>query len=299
MAMADKTDIEFIMRSRLDGSLKIGAVQIGEKLVPKVLGIINASPESFYKGSVRTSEREIAAAAKKMQQDGAHMIDVGAMSTAPYLETVIPVKEEIRRMRQVVKAVKGACDLPISADTPRASVAEKAIAAGADAVNDVTGLKYDTRMAGVVAEAGVPVIIGAYSKGTATGRLAGTIKALKESVAIARKAGIKEIAVDPSIGFFRDEGKNPFFTKMTDVPWYTRDIEVLNNLDRFAALGPVCVSVSRKSFIGHLLDIKGDDRLVPSIICEAMAALNGASIIRTHSVRETVHALTMLQLLKL
>ncbi len=279
--------------------MKIGAVLIGEKLVPKVLGIINASPESFYKGSVRTSEREIAATAKKMQQDGAHVIDVGAMSTAPYLETVIPVEEEIRRMRQAVRAVKGACDLPISADTSRASVAEEAIAAGADAINDVTGLKYDGRLVGVVAGAGVPVIIGAYSKMPATGRLAGTIKALKESLAIARKAGIKETAVDPSIGFFREEGRNPFFTKMTDMPWYARDIEMLNNLDKLAALGPVCVSASRKSFIGHLLDIKGDDRLVPSIVCEAIAVLNGASIIRTHSVHETVQALTMLQLLKL
>ena len=277
--------------------MKIGPVQIGEKLAPKVLGIINASPESFYKASVRTGEREIAAVAKKMQRDGAHMIDIGAMSTAPYLETVIPIKEEIRRMRQAVRVVKGACDLPVSADTPRALVAEEAIAAGADAVNDVTGLKHDHRMAGVIAKAGVPVIIGAYSRTPATGRLAGTVKALKESLAIAKIAGIKEMAVDPSIGFFREEGKNPFFTKMTDVPWYARDIEVLNKLDRLAALGPVCVSASRKSFIGHLLNVKGDDRLVPSIMCETMAVLNGASIIRTHSVHETVQALTMLQLL--
>jgi dihydropteroate synthase len=277
--------------------LKIGDVQIGGKLSPKVLGIINASPESFYKGSVRISEQEIAAAAKQMEQDGAHIIDVGAMSTAPYLQTVIPVEEEIRRMKKAVKAVKGACNLPVSVDTPRAIVAEEAIAAGADAINDVTGLKYDSKMAQVAAKAGVPVIVGAYSRAPATGRLAGTVKALKESLAIAKKAGIKSIVVDPSIGFFREEGKNPFFTQMTDVPWYARDIEVLNNLNKLAALAPVCVSVSRKSFIGHLLNIKGDDRLVPSIVCEAIAALNGASIIRTHSVRETVHALTMLQLL--
>ena len=277
--------------------MKIGGVEVGSRLVPKVLGIINASPESFYKASVKTREHEIAAAARQMEQDSAHLIDVGAMSTAPYLETVIPVEEEIRRIRMAIRTVKSACRLPISADTPRAAVAEEAIAAGADAINDVTGLKYDSKMAGVVARAGVPVIIGAYSKTPTTGRIAGTVKALKESLAIAKKAGIKEIAVDPSIGFFREEGKNPFFTKMTDVPWYARDIEALNNLDRLTAMAPVCVSVSRKSFIGHLLEIKGDDRLVPSIICEAIAAMNGASIIRTHSVRETVHALTMLQLL--
>jgi dihydropteroate synthase len=261
------------------------------------MGIINASPESFYKASVRTGEREIAAAAKMMQEQGANIIDVGAMSTAPYLETVIPIEEEIRRMKMAVKAVKGACDLPVSADTPRASVAEEAIEAGADAINDVTGMKYDPRMAEVAAKAGVPVIIGAYSKKPATGRFEGTEKALKESLAIAKKAGVKETIIDPSIGFFREEGKNPFFTKMTDTPWYVRDLEMLNNIDRLAKLGPVCVSVSRKSFIGHLLNAKGDDRLVPSIICEAIAVLNGAIIIRTHSIRETVQGLTMLQLL--
>ena len=277
--------------------MKIGGVEVGRRLVPKILGIINVSPESFYKASVKTGEQEIAAAARQMERDGAHLIDVGAMSTAPYLETVIPVEEEIRRMRVAIRAVKSTCSLPVSADTPRAAVAEEAIAAGADAINDVTGMKYDSKMAGVAARAGVPVIIGAYSKTPTTGRIAGTVKALKESLVIAKKAGIKETVVDPSIGFFRKEGKNPFFTKMTDVPWYARDIEALNNLDRLAARAPVCVSVSRKSFIGHLLGIKGEDRLVPSIICEAMAAMNGASIIRTHSVRETVHALTMLQLL--
>lgn len=277
--------------------MKIGGVQVGGKLVPKVLGIINTSPESFYKASIKTGEQEIAVAAKQMQQDGAHIIDVGAMSTAPYLETIIPVEDESRRMKMAIRAVKSACDLPVSADTPRAKVAEDAIEAGADAINDVTGLQYDGRMANVAANAGVPVIIGAYSKMPVTGRIAGTIKALKESLVIAKKAGLQEIIVDPSIGFFRDEGKNPFFTKMTDIPWYSRDVEVLSNLDRLSALGPVCISVSRKSFIGHLLGIKDDNRLVPSIICEAVAVMNGASIIRTHSVRETVHALTMLQLL--
>jgi dihydropteroate synthase len=278
--------------------LKIGQVKIGGRLAPKVLGIINASPESFYKASVRTGEREIAAAAKMMQEQGANIIDVGAMSTAPYLETVIPIEEEIRRMKMAVKAVKGACSLPVSADTPRASVAEEAIEAGADAINDVTGMKHDPRMAEVAAKARVPVIIGAYSKKPATGKFIGTAKALKESLAIAKKAGVRDTIIDPSIGFFREEGKNPFFTKMTDMPWYVRDLEMLDNIDRLAKLGPVCVSVSRKSFIGHLLNTKGDDRLVPSIVCEAIAVLNGASIIRTHSVRETVQGLTMLQLLK-
>ena len=266
-----------------------------------MIGIINVSPESFYSRSVRTSEQEIAAAAKEMQQAGAHIIDIGAMSTAPYLDTMISAKEEAGRMTRAIKIVRENCDLPVSADTPRAAVAEEAIAAGASAINDVTGLKYDGKMAGVAAEAGVPVIVGAYSKAAATGRIAGTAKALKESIAIAKKAGVAadNIIVDPSIGFFRKEGEGPFFTKMSDMPWYARDIEVLSHLQELAALKkPVCVSVSRKSFIGHLLDLqRAEDRLLPSIVCEAMAALNGASLIRTHNVQETVQALTILQLL--
>lgn len=284
---------------------RIGRASIGRGLAAKVIGVINVSPESFYKGSVRTTDQEIAAAAREMQQGGAHIIDVGAMSTAPYLETIIPIEEEAKRMVRAIKIIKSACGLPISADTPRAAVAEQAIAAGADAINDVTGLKYDNKMAGIVAKAGVPVIVGAYSRSPATtGKMPGTVRALRESIALAKKAGVKEeddgsIIVDPSIGFFRQEGKNPFFTKMVDLPWYTRDIEVLSNLNKLAILKkPVCVSVSRKSFIGHLLNLQNaEERLVPSVVCEAMAALSGASIIRTHNVKETVQALTMLQLL--
>jgi dihydropteroate synthase len=277
---------------------KIGSVAFGKGHEVKVMGIINASPESFFKGSVRTGTQEIAAAAKEMQEAGAHIIDIGAMSTAPYLDTAISVEEETSRLTVAIEAVRSACDLAISVDTPRAQVALAGIKLGADAINDVTGLKYDSKMAGVAAQAGIPVIAGAYSTAPASGKIAGTLKALKESLAIARKAGINGVIVDPSIGFFRSEGKNSFFTKMTDMPWYARDLEVLSGLDRLTRLGPLCVSASRKSFIGHLLNLPAaEQRLVPSIACEMVAALNGASLIRTHNVRETVQALTMLQLL--
>ena len=275
---------------------------VGKKLTVKVMGIINISPESFYKGSVKTGEQEIAATARQMQEDGARMIDIGGMSTAPYAQAIIvPVEEEIRRVTKAIKVVKSACDLPISVDTPRAAVAKEAITAGADAINDVTGLKYDSKMADVAAKAGVSIIIGAYNKAPATGRMVGTLKALKNSIRLASEAGIKDVIIDPSIGFFRQEGKNPFFTKITDIPWYSRDSKILSHLDKLATLKkPICISVSRKSFIGYLLNLNAaEDRLIPSIVCEIIAALNGANIIRTHNVRETVQAVTMLQLLKM
>lgn len=274
---------------------------IGKKFTVKVMGIINTSPESFYKGSIKTGKQEIATTARQMQEDGANMIDIGGMSTAPYVQTaLVPIEEEIRRITEAIKVVKSACNLPISADTPRAAVATEAIAAGADAVNDVTGLKYDIKMADVAAKAGVSVIIGAYSKAPTTGRIASTLKALKKSISLASEADIKDVMIDPSIGFFRQEGKNPFFTKMTDMPWYVRDIEILSNLHKLAGLKkPICISVSRKSFIGYLLNLNtAEDRLIPSIACEMIAALKGANIIRTHNVRETVQAVTMLQLLR-
>jgi dihydropteroate synthase len=276
-------------------------MRIGNNFTVKVMGIINTSPESFYKGSVRTGEQEIAATAKQMQQEGADIIDIGGMSTAPYVHTImVPVEEEVRRVTHAIKVVRAACNLPISADTPRARVAEEAIAVGADLINDVTGLKYDSKMSETAAKAGVPTIIGAYSKRSATGRIAGTLKALRESLCLANEAGIKDVMIDPSIGFFRQESKNPFFTKMTDMPWYARDVEILFKLGELSILKkPICVSVSRKSFIGYLLDLKtAEDRTVPSVACEMIAALNGANMIRTHNVRETVQALTMLHLLK-
>jgi dihydropteroate synthase len=276
-------------------------VLVGNKHTVKVMGIINASPESFYKGSVKIGEQEIAATAKQMQEDGAHIIDIGGMSTAPYVQTThVSIEEEIRRVTYAIKAIRSVCDLPISADTPRAAVAKEAIAAGADAVNDVTGLKHDSKMADVAAKSGVAMIVGAYSKASAVDKVGSTLDALKKSIRLASTAGIKDVIIDPSIGFFRQEGKNPFFTKMTDMPWYARDIEILSNLHKLATLKkPICVSVSRKSFIGHILNLTvAQDRLIPSIVCEMIAALNGANIIRTHNVRETVQAVTLLQLLR-
>ena len=126
------------------------------------------------------------------------------------------------------------------------------------------------------------------------------IKLLKESLRIARRSGIKDnkIIIDPSIGFFRTDGKNPFFTPMSDTPWYLRDIEMISRLHELKARFsyPICVSVSRKSFIGKLLNLETEERLLPSLAFEMISALNGAKIIRTHSVRETFQALRTCEL---
>ena len=283
----------------------IGKVLVGDNYPTRVMGIINTSPESFYKESIKTSTKEIVETAIEMQNSGADVIDIGSMSTAPYLQTIISIEEEIKRMKQAINIVRKSCNLPISIDTPRSRVAKEAIAFGANAINDITGLKYDKEMADIVSKSNLPVIVGAYNRNKSLpkanlDKISGTIKLLKESITIAKRAGISDdnIIIDPSIGFFRVDGKNPFFTEMKDVPWYSRDIEVISKLNNIKKLSkPICISVSRKSFIGKLLKLDTEDRLIPTLVCEVMSTLNGANLIRTHNVRETVQALTMLKLL--
>lgn len=283
----------------------IGKVLVGDNYPTRVMGIINTSPESFYKESIKTNTKEIVETAIEMQNSGADVIDIGSMSTAPYLQTIISIEEEIRRMKQAINIVRKNCNLPISIDTPRSRVAKEAIAFGANAINDITGLKYDKEMADIVSKSNLPVIVGAYNRNKSLpkanlDKISGTIKLLKESITIAKRAGISDdnIIIDPSIGFFRVDGKNPFFTEMKDVPWYSRDIEVISKLNNIKKLSkPICISVSRKSYIGKLLKLDAKDRLIPTLVCEVISTLNGANLIRTHNVRETVQALTMLKLL--
>jgi len=271
----------------------VDKVPVGDKT--RIMGIINVSPESFYKQSVKLSVREIAKTAMEMEKQGADFIDIGAMSTAPYLKTMISIDEEIERLKPAVKIVKDACDLAVSVDTPRAKVADAALNLGTDIVNDVTGLKYDPEMASVVADHDASVILCAYEKHTVSGSaVKTTIDALKNSMKIASHAEIRsnKIIVDPAIGFFREKGNHPFFTRMKGTNWLDRDLILLRRLrDLHVLRKPVCISVSRKSFIGKILNIDNpEDRLLGSIAAEAICTLNGAHIIRTHNVSATIQA---------
>ena len=255
------------------------------------MGILNASAESFFKKSIAVTREEIAKRATELEHFGANIIDIGAMSTAPYLDTIIPVQEESQRMKFAIKIVQESCNLPISVDTPRAEVAKIAIDCGVDFINDVTGLKYDNQMAPTISKADIPAILGAYVCGTVySGNIDETIKALEESLTLAHDCSINEdkIIIDPSIGFFRKDGKNPFYSKITGCEWYERDLQIISNLDELSKLSrPICVSLSNKSFIGKLLNLGIEDRIIPSIVYEIICVLKGADIIRTHNVRET------------
>lgn len=279
--------------------VKIRNLEIGNGK-PAIMGIINASPESFYKESITIGSKIISEIAIKMEQDGADIIDIGGMSTAPYGDTFVSTSKELERMRNSIIAIKDVSNIPLSVDTPRAEIAKASIDMGVDIINDVTGLKYDKMMRSVVSTSGLPVIIGAYGDRSITyqsGDIEETIDILKVSLDMANQSGIEEdkLIVDPLIGFFRASGNNPFFTKVSNQNWCDRDIRIISNLERLSTLSkPICISVSRKSFIGHLFNLAESDRLVPSIIAQVFCAINGTDIIRTHDVKETRFALELM-----
>ena len=268
--------------------------RLGSAVIKKgrtlIMGIINTSPESFYSESVRTSSASISAMARRMQNDGADIIDIGSMSTAPYLKTWIKPQTELRRMIKAVKAVRTSCSLPISADTCRASVAKAALDAGASIINDVTGLQYDSHMSTIIESYRPSLVLCAYG-GPAhcgNGLKIDTASLLERSVKIALKAGARsnQITIDPAIGFFRRTSKSPFFTKINSKQ-IKRDLLILGKLKDLGSM-PVLVSVSRKSFLGGFLGSPNPkNRLPSSLACEMFAIQRGASIIRTHNVRES------------
>jgi dihydropteroate synthase len=277
---------------------KLGSVPVGKPNPVRIMGILNASPESFYKKSVKKGI-QIANAVQQMEQDGADLIDVGGMSTAPYLSTMVSEKEEARRVTGAIKQIQRVSNLPISVDTCRSFVAKEALEQGADILNDISGLKYDRQMLAIVERYSPSLVLCAYSKTPVRGdQIAQTRLLLKQSLALARSAKIpaSKITVDPAIGFFRKTGKNPFYTKIkTD--WFKRDLEILQNLSCLKMNQPVMVSVSNKSFIGKILGKKNpNDRLYGSLAAEVIATLNGADVIRTHNVKETKQAVAAAQM---
>jgi dihydropteroate synthase len=261
------------------------------------MAAVNASPESFYKGSVASSAKAVSRRVRQAVEGGADVIDIGGASTAPYLEA--GVSEEVERSR-VLAALGAATEAlegrrtPISVDTVRASVADAALRGGASIVNDVSGLKDDPLMPKVVREMGASLLAMAHSKRTSNaGPIAQVRSALGESLRLAERAGIEvdRIALDPGIGFFRDQAGRTS-SRQTVMPWYEWDCEVVANLRALRSLGrPLGVGLSRKSFLGKILELdKPEHRLAGSLAVTAIAVMNGAHLVRTHDVGETLQA---------
>ena len=269
---------------------KLGTVRVGGSNPVRIMGILNTSPESFYKKSISTSRQRIVDAVHIMEDEGADFIDVGGMSTAPYLSTMVSEKTEANRIVNAVKIIQQKTNLPISVDTCRATIANEALELGVDIINDVTGLKYDPMMPKIIEKYCPSLILCAYDKKIITGnQLYETKQLLKKSLEIAKSVKIPKtnIVLDPAIGFFRKKGRGHFFTKI-DSDWVKRDLLILKNLNLIKLSRPILVSVSNKSFIGKILKKENPSaRLAGSLTAEAVCVLNGADIIRTHNVAET------------
>ena len=272
---------------------KLGTIPVGDSNPVRFMGILNTSRESFYKKSISISKQRISDAVYRMEAEGADFIDVGGMSTAPYLATMISEKTEICRIMKAIKIIQQISNLPISVDTCRAGVAKEALELGVDIINDVTGLKHDPRMPKTIEKYCPSLVLCAYSKKIMTGNQLHNVKQLlNESLEIAKSVHIPKtkIVLDPAIGFFRKKGMGDFFTKINS-DWFKRDLLLLKNLKSIKSGRPILVSVSNKSFIGKILKKENpSDRLFGSLAAEVISVLNGANIIRTHNVGKSKEA---------
>ena len=273
---------------------KLGNVGVGGANPVRIMGILNTSSESFYKKSIKKSKQSILNTIKQMESEGVDFIDIGGMSTAPYLSTLVSEKEEFSRISKAIKITQNISNLPISVDTCRAAVAKSALELGVDIINDISGLKYDDKMIDVLSDYSPSVILCAFDKKLVSGNhVTATKNLLRQSLDIAKKNNLpsNKIVLDPAIGFFRKSGKGKFFTKIRS-DWYSRDLAVLQNIKSIKQKHPMMISVSNKSIIGKILQKEDpSDRLYGSIAAEVVSVLNGADIIRTHNVSETKDAI--------
>ncbi|MBF0486947.1 MAG: dihydropteroate synthase [Nitrospirae bacterium] len=250
------------------------------------MGVLNVTPDSFSDGGRFFDKTRAIEHALSMAADGADIIDIGGESTRPGAEAV-SYDEELRRTIPVIEALVGSIPVAISIDTYKAGVAQRALQAGAEIVNDISGLRFDSDMASVAALHEAAVVI-MHIKGTPKDMQKNPVyeaifSEIKEyfnrSIEMALAAGVKKdlIILDPGIGFGKTTGHN---------------LQIIGNLDRFATMGmPIMVGVSKKAFIGQILDGAGvEKRAMGTAAMVAASILKGADIVRVHDVREMAGA---------
>ena len=253
--------------------------EIGKK--PYVMGILNVTPDSFSDGGKYSNIDAALKHTEEMIAEGADIIDVGGESTRPG-HIKISDGEEIERCCFVIEAIKEHFDIPVSLDTYKTKVAEAGILAGADLLNDIWGLKWEDGMADVVAKYNVAYcLMHNRHDVNYTNYLEDVVKDLEESLAIAKKAGIREdkIILDPGFGFAKNLNQN---------------LELLNNVEKIVDMGyPVLVGTSRKSMIGNSLNLPVDEREEATIATSVMGYMKGCRFFRVHNVKGNKRALDM------
>lgn len=282
--MSNSTHPFVFKRKRYSLQLRSGTLTLGERTV--IMAVLNVTPDSFSDGGEFFGPRAAVKQALAMQAAGADLIDIGAESTRPGSRAT-PAEEELRRLLPVLRALRGKLKIPISVDTRKAAVAEAALRAGAQIINDVSGLRHDPALAEVSAKCRAPLILmhmrgepetmqkTAFARQVVTDVRSG----LHKSIETARKAGVgkTQIILDPGIGF----GKS-----------FAQNYELLRNLPQLATLGyPLLVGTSRKGFLGQTLARRGkpappEERIWGTAATVAASILGGVHIVRVHDVEE-------------
>jgi len=261
--------------------MKIGNKEFDLKNHAYVMGILNVTPDSFSDGGKWNDKGRAMRHTQEMIEQGATIIDIGGESTRPGY-TLISDEEEISRVVPMIEMVKKNFDVPVSIDTYKSRVAEAALDAGADLVNDIWGLKYDPDLAGVIARKNAPCCLMHNRKEPDyTDFIADFLKDMQETIDIAKKAGIADenIILDPGVGF----GKT-----------YENNLEIINKLECMHVLGyPILLGTSRKSVIGLTLDLPADQRMEGTVATTVIGVMKGVAFVRVHDVKENYRALKM------
>ena len=261
--------------------MKIGNKSFDTAEHTYIMGILNVTPDSFSDGGKWNTPDEALGRAEQMVKDGADIVDIGGESTRPGHEQITE-EEEIQRVVPVIEAVKARIDVPVSVDTYKSRVAEAALKAGADLVNDIWGLKYDSRMAALIAETGAACcLMHNKEKAEYEEFYQDMLRETEACVKIAREAGIPDnkIILDPGIGF----GKT-----------YEMNLETLHYMERFHTFGyPMLLGTSRKSVIGLTLNLPADQREEGTLVTTVMAVMKKYAFVRVHDVKANKRAIQM------
>lgn len=246
-----------------------------------IMAILNVTPDSFSDGGKWNDIDRAKAHVKQMIDEGADLIDVGGESTRPG-HVQISIQEEIDRVVPYIRMIKENFDIPVSIDSYKPEVVEAALAAGADFVNDIWGLKSDPGMAELIAKYDVPCCLMHNRNEIASENFMDAfMEDMRETVAIAEKAGIKKekIMLDPGVGFGKD---------------YKQNLIIINRLEEMHKLGyPVLLATSRKSVIGNTLDLPTDERVEGTLATTVLGVVKGACFVRVHDIKENARAIKM------
>lgn len=261
--------------------MKIGNREFDLKNETYIMGILNVTPDSFSDGGKFNNLDAALRHAEVMVEEGADVVDIGGESTRPG-HIVISEEEEIARVTPIIEAVKSRFDVPVSIDTYKGNVAEAALQAGADLVNDIWGFKFDRKNAEMTAKYQVACcLMHNRNEAVYDDFLEDMVKDMEECVAIARAAGVPDdkIMLDPGVGF----GKT-----------YEMNLEAINHVDILHRLGfPILLGTSRKSVIGNTLNLPADQRVEGTLATTVIGVMKGCSFVRVHDVKENKRIIQM------